>query len=58
MRFRGGYAIHSTLIKYDGTPYDNRVGMKISHGCIRLRPEDINWLASITPLGTRIYITP
>lgn len=58
MRFRGGYAIHSTLIKYDGTPYDNRVGMKISHGCIRLRPEDINWLASITPMGTRIYITP
>jgi len=58
MRFNGGYALHSTLIKYNGVPYDNRVGMKISHGCVRLRPENINWLASTVPLMSTIYITP
>ena len=56
MRFNGGYAIHSTLLRYDGTPYDDRVGVKISHGCIRLRKDDINWMVSYIPLNTRIYI--
>ena len=58
MRFHNGYAIHSTLIRNDGTPYDNRVGMKLSLGCIRLRPEDINWLISTAPMYTKIIITP
>ncbi|MBR1969466.1 MAG: L,D-transpeptidase family protein [Clostridia bacterium] len=57
MRFYRGYAIHSTLIKYNGVPYDNRVGVKISHGCVRLRPEDINWLSTVTPLYTRVLVT-
>lgn len=57
MRFNGGYAIHSTLIRYNGTPYDNRVGMKISHGCVRVRPENIKWLVDTVPLYTRIYVT-
>lgn len=57
MRFNGGYAIHSTLIYKDGTPKDNRVGIRLSLGCIRLRPDDINWLHSIIPLYTTIHIT-
>lgn len=57
MRFYNGYAIHSTLLNYDGTEYDGRVGVKISHGCIRLHPADINWMASVIPYGTKIYIT-
>ena len=57
MRFRGPYAIHSTLIKYNGEPYDNRVRAKISHGCVRVRPDDINWLVSYIPLNTRVYVT-
>lgn len=57
MRFNGGYAIHSTLIYKDGTPKDNRVGMKLSLGCIRLQPADINWMASYVPLNTTIHIT-
>ena len=57
MRFNGGYAIHSTLIYKDGTPKDNRVGMRLSLGCVRLQPQDINWLHSIIPLYTTIHIT-
>lgn len=57
LRFYRGYAIHSTLIKYDGVPYDNRVGVKISHGCVRVRPEGIKWLSDFIPLGTTILVT-
>ena len=57
MRFNGGYAIHSTLLYPNGTPKDNRVGVKISHGCIRLRPDDINWMFYYVPLKTTIHIT-
>lgn len=57
MRFNGGYAIHSTLIYKDGTPKDDRVGMRLSLGCVRLHPADINWLHSIIPLYTTIHIT-
>ncbi len=57
MRFNGGFAIHSTLRRYDGSDYDGRVGMKISHGCIRVRPENIAWLVDTVPLYSTIYIT-
>ncbi len=55
--FYGGYALHSTLLRYDGTPYDDRVGIKLSHGCIRLHKEDIGWIDANLPLKSRIYVT-
>lgn len=55
--FYGGYALHSTLLRYDNTPYDNRVETMISHGCIRLRKNDIDWIAARLPIGSRIYVT-
>ncbi len=58
MRFYGGYAFHSYLIKYDGKPYDGRLGMKISHGCVRMHPDDIGWMSENIPLYTKVYITP
>jgi hypothetical protein len=57
MVFHGKYGIHSTLLKYDGSSFDYRLKMNISHGCIRLKPEDINWLSGITPLRTRVLVT-
>ncbi len=55
--FYGNYAIHSTLLSYKGGVYDNRTGVMISHGCVRVRPEDIDWLDKNLPIGSRIYIT-
>lgn len=55
--FYGNYAIHSTLLRYDGTPYDNRVECMISHGCVRIHKEDINWLSANLPIGSRVYVT-
>lgn len=57
MRFYGGYALHSTLIRYDGTDYDPRLEMMISHGCIRMHPSDIQYLWDTIPLYTRVYVT-
>jgi hypothetical protein len=58
MRFYKGYAIHTTLLKYDGTNYDSRVGKKLSHGCVRVRPADMQWLVYYVPKYTKVYITP
>jgi hypothetical protein len=58
MRFYRGYAFHSYLIKYDGTPYDDRLGMKISAGCVRMKPSDIKWMVDFVPKNTKILITP
>lgn len=57
LRFHNGYALHSTLLYYGGGEYDGRVGVQISHGCIRLHPQDINHIANTIPFKTRIYIT-
>ncbi len=57
MVFHGNYAIHSTLLRYDGTPYNNNVGVKLSLGCVRCQAKYINWLADYIPKGTRVYVT-
>ncbi len=56
--FYGNYAIHSVFLYQDGSEYDGRVGMQLSHGCVRLKKNDIDWMYSMIPVGTRIYITP
>ncbi len=57
MRFYRGYAIHSTLLRYGGGVADGRLGMQISHGCVRVAPENMNWLVNTVPLYSKIYVT-
>ncbi len=57
MRFYKGYAIHTTLINNNGTDRDARVGKMISHGCVRVRPNDMRWLIDYIPLNTKVYVT-
>ena len=44
-----GYALH-------GTNQPSSIGRSVSHGCIRLRNEDIQKLYETVPVGTPIYI--
>jgi lipoprotein-anchoring transpeptidase ErfK/SrfK len=44
-----GYGIH-------GTDEPKSIGHAASHGCVRLRNEDIAYLYSIVPVGTAVYI--
>lgn len=54
--FNGNYAMHSVLMRYNGTIYDGTVGRPASHGCVRLLPNDINWIAKYVPMGTTVVI--
>jgi len=44
-----GYLLH-------GTPYAKSIGAAVTHGCVRLHDEDIEWLYENVPVGTRVYI--
>ncbi|USR66583.1 L,D-transpeptidase family protein [Providencia stuartii] len=46
---RGEYLIH-------GTNADFGIGMRVSSGCIRLRPNDIEALFKTVPKGTRVQV--
>ena len=39
-----------------GTPHKTSIGTAATHGCIRLRDDDIEWLYDMIPVGTRVYI--
>ena len=39
-----------------GTPYKESIGIAATHGCVRLRDEDIEWLYDHVPVGTKVYI--
>lgn len=44
-----GYLLH-------GTPYAKSIGAAVTHGCVRLRDDDIEWLYENVPVGTKVYI--
>jgi hypothetical protein len=44
-----GYLLH-------GTPYAKSIGAAVTHGCVRLRDEDIEWLYENVPVGTKVYV--
>ena len=44
-----GYALH-------GTNVPTSIGHSVSHGCVRLRNEDIETLYRMIPVGTAVYI--
>jgi len=52
----GAYALHLGWKNYllHGTNKPDGVGRNVSHGCIRLYPEDIQWLFEATAVGTPV----
>jgi lipoprotein-anchoring transpeptidase ErfK/SrfK len=44
-----GYALH-------GTDNPASIGRSVSHGCVRLRNEDISALYEMVEVGTPVYI--
>ncbi len=44
-----GYLLHGT-----NRPFG--IGMEVTHGCIRLYPEDVEWLFEAVPVGTPVTI--
>lgn len=58
-QFYGNYLFHSTLYyQYStpSTPMDDRVGMRLSHGCVRMKLKDAKWIYDNIPRNTTVYI--
>ena len=55
-QFRGNYLFHSVLYNKDGTLQDGRVGMALSHGCVRLLIENAKWIYDNIPVGTTVLV--
>ncbi len=49
LKMGDGYAIH-------GTNRPETIGQSVSHGCVRMRNEDIERLYPMVPVGTPVYI--
>lgn len=57
-RFYGGYFFHSVLY-YPGSKSsikDGRLGMHLSHGCVRLTYANSRWIYNNMPNGTKVYV--
>jgi len=54
----GDYALRLSIPGYliHGTNRPAGVGMRVTHGCIRMFPEDIEWLYPKIPLNTRVQL--
>jgi lipoprotein-anchoring transpeptidase ErfK/SrfK len=46
------------VVGVHGTPWPELLGQAVSHGCIRLHNEDVQFLRSRVPLGTPVKIIP
>ena len=56
-QFYGNYLFHSVLYsKYTGGLVDGRVGIPLSHGCVRLEINNAKWIYDNIPRGTKVVI--
>ena len=53
--FNGGHAFHTVLLNYDGSYYNGTVGRPLSHGCVRMLPDDCRFIYEL-PLHTRVVV--
>jgi hypothetical protein len=58
VRFKGGgYAFHSRLYRPNTwTLSDPSIGFPVSHGCVRMLQEDIQWIYDTIPEGTTVVV--
>ncbi len=58
--FHGAYYFHSTLYAQTANPQrevDGRVGMALSHGCVRVKLQNAEWIYTKIPTGTAVVVS-
>ena len=58
-RIYGGYLFHSVLYYPASSPntiMDGRLGVGVSHGCVRLALNNAKWIYDNIPIGTKVVI--
>lgn len=56
-QIKDNYLFHSIPYYLDGTVKDDRLGMQLTDGCVRLATENAKWIFYNIPSGTTIFIT-
>lgn len=52
----GNYLFHTVLLYRNGKIADGRLGLKLSHGCVRLSIPDAKYIYNSIPTGTTVFI--
>ncbi len=55
-QFSGNYLFHSIVYNLDGSVQDGRIGLAISHGCVRLSLENAKWIYDNIPKDTQVIL--
>ena len=55
-QFYGEYLFHSTTYYAAGGVCDSRLGMNLSHGCVRLAIDNAKWIYENIPVGTTVKV--
>ena len=55
-QFYGNYLFHSITYYPDGSVMDARLGMPLSHGCVRLAYDNAYWIYKNIPAGTKVVV--
>ncbi len=55
-QFYNDYLFHSVLYDWNGVLQDGRVGMGLSHGCVRLEIDNAKWIYDTIPSGTTVVV--
>ena len=58
-QFYGNYLFHSVLYYQDFSPryvMDGRVGVGVSHGCVRMEIDNAHWIYNNIPRGTKVVV--
>ena len=53
---RAGWASPRPAVGIHGTPDPASIGYSVSHGCIRMRIPEVEWLFTQVDIGTPVYI--
>lgn len=57
VRFYGPYLMHSVLVDSSGNKViDDTLGVRASHGCVRMSMEDSKWVYDHIPDGTTVWV--
>ena len=54
--YSGPYLFHSICYWPNGAVQDGRLGMHLSHGCIRLATANAKWIYDTVPYNTTVYV--
>lgn len=55
-QIKDNYLFHSIVYYLDGTIKDDRLGMQLTDGCVRLATKNAKWIYDNIPTGTTIFI--